>query len=860
MGTGGENFCLRWSEFQSSWVEAGLATARAQPTFSDVTLASEDGEQLFPAHRLVLACTSPVLARILQCGPGPGPPLLWLRGVAGVELGRVLDYVYTGEASVPEDRMEEFLRVARDLQLQGLADNVDSLQEPGAKEQSGVESADKYQKDSIAQNATIVKDNNVSDEILPNNRGEDVNMKDISDSGININDSFKVISVMKPEDLKETINSMMERGDKDWICKACGNKFDAKNKSSLMRHIEHTHLPHVKVKCEFCGKLLSSRKNKEDHVRGIHRREDSMHGVVVVAQSNTDIESSKKEAETDIQTEEKPTGVSEMSELEMKAAVKSLMERVDKEWHCRACGFKYSEKHKTRLPGHIRRHHMKEVWDYKIEMSDKLKENLKEEGAKSNQENDTEIHEAVPSENLSLHTEEETDDESSMTIEDFEEAINSMMKKVDKQWLCGFCGNKYESKNKSHLSNHIEHTHMRDVKIKCDFCSKLLSSRRIKEEHVRDNHAEEKQTKKTNLVSKNTSSEIVEFSPLSVIKPKRDGSENSPVWQFLFFKGAAGSGPVLDKVYCRLCTKVFKRKDFRNCTSNYISHVASHHPEEWEKANPEELGELQSKDGMETGHTEHFTDRDQISDSEDLEKSSKKETSEESEEKFFELSNKQEEFLTTIMEKTFTGLGRLNYTCKICKRNFFSFKTRLRQHILGSHLELVRQQDSREESQYASDQVPMEKIEIEESSAVDTKVDQSNGQITKTESSSELSKKQEEFKQENMEKVNIEGKTYSHWICKVCQKNFFGNKTKLSEHILVSHLNCEFCTATFSCAREQEEHTRAEHPWESMAATHLRQAVAQYNPAAVRGKPKPDRGLVPKQQMENILSMWNTKN
>ena len=52
-----EKLCLKWNDFQEN-VNAAFGNLREDNEFADVTLASEDGQQI-EAHKVILAASSP---------------------------------------------------------------------------------------------------------------------------------------------------------------------------------------------------------------------------------------------------------------------------------------------------------------------------------------------------------------------------------------------------------------------------------------------------------------------------------------------------------------------------------------------------------------------------------------------------------------------------------------------------------------------------------------------------------------------------------------------------------------------------------------------------------------------------------
>ena len=88
---------LKWKDFYSN-VTSRLSTVMKEPSFSDVTLVSDD-QKNFQAHRFVLSSFSPVLNKIFLNNPHPHP-LVYLRGVNHEELDSILQFIYLGKASV----------------------------------------------------------------------------------------------------------------------------------------------------------------------------------------------------------------------------------------------------------------------------------------------------------------------------------------------------------------------------------------------------------------------------------------------------------------------------------------------------------------------------------------------------------------------------------------------------------------------------------------------------------------------------------------------------------------------------------------------------------------------------------------
>ena len=116
---------LSWGEFQIC-TTSFLSKVKYSEDFSDVTLAC-DNEELLNAHRLILSAGSSFFESVLQKTGGQTNPLLYIRGVQIEQLKAVMDFLYLGVASVRKQQLDEFLALARDLGVRGLAEETQDM-------------------------------------------------------------------------------------------------------------------------------------------------------------------------------------------------------------------------------------------------------------------------------------------------------------------------------------------------------------------------------------------------------------------------------------------------------------------------------------------------------------------------------------------------------------------------------------------------------------------------------------------------------------------------------------------------------------------------------------------------------------
>ena len=113
-----ETILLNWSDFQNNAANS-FQDVRLSLKYSDVTLACEDSPTLIEAHKVILASGSTFFELVLD-QIGRPHPLLFLSGLGRREVEAVLDFLYTGQARLPQGDLQEFLQAAQVLGVRGL--------------------------------------------------------------------------------------------------------------------------------------------------------------------------------------------------------------------------------------------------------------------------------------------------------------------------------------------------------------------------------------------------------------------------------------------------------------------------------------------------------------------------------------------------------------------------------------------------------------------------------------------------------------------------------------------------------------------------------------------------------------------
>ena len=112
-----EEYKLAWNGHAEQVTET-LNELMISNNFTDVTLVCNDKIQL-QAHRIILSSCSTFFKEIFTTVQAY-KPIIYLKGEKHEEMKSILQFIYTGEATFSQNRTNEFIRVATDLEIKAL--------------------------------------------------------------------------------------------------------------------------------------------------------------------------------------------------------------------------------------------------------------------------------------------------------------------------------------------------------------------------------------------------------------------------------------------------------------------------------------------------------------------------------------------------------------------------------------------------------------------------------------------------------------------------------------------------------------------------------------------------------------------
>ena len=210
-------------------------------SFADVTLVTDDKKQI-KAHRNILSASSPVLKDILQINKDMRHPVIYLRGIQHSEMESILEFIYLGQAKFDEERMNELLLVAKNLNISELGKGIEVRHSAEVNETTINEETESV----IV--TEIVKE--ISSRLYADNATE----SQLRTQGRGVSKDYNFHIRSKHEDVK-------------YACGQCDRQFTRQN--NLNTHIRTIH-EGVKYACNQCYKQFTSQSFLIVHTQSAH--------------------------------------------------------------------------------------------------------------------------------------------------------------------------------------------------------------------------------------------------------------------------------------------------------------------------------------------------------------------------------------------------------------------------------------------------------------------------------------------------------------------------------------------------------------------------------------------------------------
>ena len=218
-----EKCSLTWNAY-SDHLRDMMKELMMNDEFADVTLVSEDKKHI-KAHRNILCACSPVFKDILKLDQS-AKQIIYLRGIHFSELESIMQFIYLGEASFHEERMNEFIAVAKSLEIKVLC-NAENETNDDDSEQSRID--------------PVASTDNSEEE--------------------NVQSSHFMIQMQKENKDRRV------RVDRKYACEQCNKTYASPG--ALWHHRKSAH-ESVKYACDQCDYQATTQGNLKIHIESKH--------------------------------------------------------------------------------------------------------------------------------------------------------------------------------------------------------------------------------------------------------------------------------------------------------------------------------------------------------------------------------------------------------------------------------------------------------------------------------------------------------------------------------------------------------------------------------------------------------------
>ena len=114
-----DNYKLSWPDY-SDYLQDTLRKMMNSESYKDVTLVCDDMRQI-QAHRNILSTCSPIFNNILKIDSQNRNAVVFFRGVNHQDMESIVTFIYKGETSVSQERLNDFFSLAKSLEINELS-------------------------------------------------------------------------------------------------------------------------------------------------------------------------------------------------------------------------------------------------------------------------------------------------------------------------------------------------------------------------------------------------------------------------------------------------------------------------------------------------------------------------------------------------------------------------------------------------------------------------------------------------------------------------------------------------------------------------------------------------------------------
>ena len=256
-----EEYNLYWDTY-SDHLREMLHEMMKSDQLTDVTLVCDDKRQ-FKTHKIILSACSTVFKSIINDLP-QNSSVIYLRGIQHQEMESILEFMYLGAVTFKQERMNEFLNVAKNLEIKEISRDVKLEEENACKEETWFSETENVIKTEVVNvpqtkpnedgNKSIERNTHLMSQLQSQKNKEGLFVCDQCLSQFKRKDHLNVHTQSKHEGLK-------------YDCNQCDQQFTLQR--NLTAHIQYKH-ENVKYACKQCDQQFTQPHSLTVHIQSIH--------------------------------------------------------------------------------------------------------------------------------------------------------------------------------------------------------------------------------------------------------------------------------------------------------------------------------------------------------------------------------------------------------------------------------------------------------------------------------------------------------------------------------------------------------------------------------------------------------------
>ena len=260
-----EKYSLTWHTY-SDHLKSMMKELMMNEEYSDVTLVTEDKKHI-KANISILSACSPVFKDILK-KENNSNPIIYLRGIQYSEMESIMQFIYLGEATFYEERMDEFIGVSKSLEIKNLCTSWVPESSTNEMEEETITDHFKEQAPQERRSGVVSVDNKNECEHC---------LKTFYDNSTLNRHKHSVHEGVKFDcaqcDYKATIKDSLTRHIRSfhegvrYACDQCD--YQATQQSNLTRHLQSQH-EGIKYVCDQCDYQATNQYNLKRHMQSRH--------------------------------------------------------------------------------------------------------------------------------------------------------------------------------------------------------------------------------------------------------------------------------------------------------------------------------------------------------------------------------------------------------------------------------------------------------------------------------------------------------------------------------------------------------------------------------------------------------------